>query len=178
MRQEFLVKETSFVLEWFRIICHDEHQVLIESRSVCKYWWSVSLLMALYTTQSSANSLILEDTQLGKSLINIRKSRGPSTLPWGTPDVTWAIEELEPLTAVDWTRDERKSLIHAKTWGLILRCDNLSSNLWWGTRSNALEKSRNKASTWIPVSIKVNKSLVNPESWVSQKISCENRADI
>ena len=35
--------------------------------------------------QSSANSLVLDVTQSGRSLMNNKKRRGPSTVPWGTP---------------------------------------------------------------------------------------------
>ena len=33
------------------------------------------------TMQSSANSLVLDSTQAGKSFMNSRKSNGPSTVP-------------------------------------------------------------------------------------------------
>ena len=38
--------------------------------------------MGVYMTQSSANSLTVELMLFGKSLIFIRKSKGPSTVPW------------------------------------------------------------------------------------------------
>ena len=42
---------------------------------------------------SSANSLALDDKPSGKSLIQIKKSNGPKTDPWGTPALTLVHEE-------------------------------------------------------------------------------------
>ena len=52
---------------------------------------SVDLIL-LYKTQSSAKSLTVDPVEMtsGKSLMKSRNNRGPSTLPWGTPDWTGA----------------------------------------------------------------------------------------
>ena len=52
--------------------------------------------------QSSANSLALESTQFGKSLIKSRKSRGP---------LTGTLSEVAPSTTTCWFLDERNDLI-------------------------------------------------------------------
>ena len=61
--------------------------------------------------QSSANSLALESTQLGKSLIKSRKSRVSSTVPCGTPPITGTLSEVAPSTITCWFLDERNDLI-------------------------------------------------------------------
>ena len=44
---------------------------------------------------SSANILTLPDEQqIGRSLINMRKSSGPRTEPWGTPHDTERVSDL------------------------------------------------------------------------------------
>ena len=48
------------------------------------------------TLASSVKSNIEEfKTQSGRSLINTRKSRGPSMLPWGIPEITGSSDELQ-----------------------------------------------------------------------------------
>jgi hypothetical protein len=37
------------------------------------------------------------------SLMNPRNNVGPSTVPWGTPDVTWEHMEASPSTTTLWT---------------------------------------------------------------------------
>ena len=44
--------------------------------------------------QSSANSLVLDSTQAGKSLMNSRKSNGPNTVPCGTPLMTGTLSDV------------------------------------------------------------------------------------
>ena len=46
--------------------------------------------------QSSANSLVLDSTQAGKSLMNSRKSNGPNTVPCGTPLMTGTLSDVAP----------------------------------------------------------------------------------
>ena len=36
-------------------------------------------------------------------MINIKNSRGPSMLPWGTPERTGSIAELQPFIETCWT---------------------------------------------------------------------------
>lgn len=52
--------------------------------------------------QSSANILIVEDTLCGRSLIKMRKSKGPKMLPCGTPEVTSVKEDEKLFAMVNW----------------------------------------------------------------------------
>ena len=49
---------------------------------------SCELHIVRYTMQSSAKSLVFDDTCCGRSLMNARNSIGPRTLPCGTPLIT------------------------------------------------------------------------------------------
>ena len=49
--------------------------------------------------------------QLGKSLIKSRKSRGPSTVPCGTPFITGTLSKVAPSTTTCRFLDERNDLI-------------------------------------------------------------------
>ena len=67
-------------------------------RSCCNARLSDWDLICLYNKQSSANSRTWDETTLGKSFICNRKSRGPSTVPCGTPDSTLlTYVHLQPL---------------------------------------------------------------------------------
>ena len=48
--------------------------------------------------QSSAKSQIPDSTQSGRSLIKRRKSRGPKTIPCGTPLSNWMLSDVAPST--------------------------------------------------------------------------------
>ena len=67
-------------------------QVLLQSnrlfRSSCRITWSWGESICRYTTQSSANSLMIEFIFSAMSLIYIKNRVRPNTVPWGTPDVT------------------------------------------------------------------------------------------
>ena len=74
------------------------------SKSFRSFWsdsQSAEDVMGRYTTQSSAKRLTLEFSPTGKSLMYTRKSRGPNTVPWGTPDRTSAGLEGEPWITTD-----------------------------------------------------------------------------
>ena len=57
-------------------------------RSSCRRTASSSPLILAYNRLSSANSLICEITQSGRSLMYAINSSGPNTVPCGTPDRT------------------------------------------------------------------------------------------
>ena len=52
--------------------------------------------------QSSANSLVIDSTQAGKSFINSGKSKGPNTVSCGTPLMTGTLSEVAPSTTPCW----------------------------------------------------------------------------
>ena len=65
--------------------------------------------------QSSANSLVLEwVTFSGRSLMKARNNRGPSTVPWGTPELTGACADDYPFRTTHWCLSARKWEIHIR----------------------------------------------------------------
>ena len=61
---------------------------------------------------SSANNLISEERDSVMSLMYIGNSKGPSTVPWGTPESTDAGSDIVPFTATDWVLLYRNAFIH------------------------------------------------------------------
>ena len=108
---------------------------MAECGVVCE-WWCVGCVIAW-----------------SMSPINIRKSRGPNTEPWGTPLMTSVGYDLYPLTAISWVLDVRKLWIHTPSLPVTPIAFSLCSRIPWSTRSKALEKSRYTISTfWPPAS--------------------------
>ena len=105
--------------------------------SSCEFNW---FLISLYRTQSSANRRTVEWILLGKSLMYIRKRRGPSTVPCGTPDSTWVQGECPPLTTTLCSRHVRNFEIQACVLLLMPYLFNLFRCRLCGTVSNAFEK--------------------------------------
>ena len=66
--------------------------------------------------QSLANSLVLDSTQTGKSLLNSRKSNGPNTVPCGTPLMTGTLSDVDPSTFTCWFLGDRNDRIH---WNVV-----------------------------------------------------------
>ena len=58
----------------------------------------VMFFPVVYAVVSSANMEQLYVIDFGKSLIKIKNRRGPSTVPWGMPDIKHCVFELLPLT--------------------------------------------------------------------------------
>ena len=81
-------------------------------RSCCNARLSDWDLICLYNKQSSTNSRTWDETTLSKSFICNRKSRGPSTVPCGTPDSTLLAEDLCPSTTTCWSRVLKKAAVH------------------------------------------------------------------
>ena len=48
----------------------------------------------------------------GRSLMKTKKSKGPSTVPCGTPDVTWAVSNVAPSSTTSCCLSLRNDLIH------------------------------------------------------------------
>ena len=67
-------------------------------RSSWRTLQSWTLTICLYITPSSTNKRTVDDECSVKSLMKIRKSSGPNTEPWGTPDFTSAASDISPFT--------------------------------------------------------------------------------
>jgi hypothetical protein len=75
--------------------------------------WSSGDLILLYRRQSSANSLVVDLTDDGKSLIKSRNNRGPRTVSWGTPDETVLADDVWPSSTTCWLCSRRKLAIQS-----------------------------------------------------------------
>ena len=58
-------------------------------------------------------------------------------LPWGTPERTGSIAELQPFIETCWTLFVRYSRIHSQTLPVIPIFQIFESSSWWGTVSKA-----------------------------------------
>ena len=76
--------------------------------------------LEMYMIQSSAKSLVLEVTVPGRSLMNIRKSKGPRTVPCHTPLTTCTLSEVAPSTTTCWFLSFRNDLIELHVDPLML----------------------------------------------------------
>ena len=73
----------------------EDSQSLILHSSLFKMMLLLALFMLQYNVVSSAYINILK-TRLGKSLMYIRKRKGPKIEPWGTPIEIDFVSDLEP----------------------------------------------------------------------------------
>ena len=73
---------------------------------------SLSDLTGRYSRQSSAKRRTFEVRLLGRSFMYSRKKRGPSTVPCGTPEVTWMGVDADPFITTCWVLSVRKLSIH------------------------------------------------------------------
>ena len=74
-----------------------EFPLAIELRSYCKSVESCWVLMLRYRMQSSAKRrIVLLLASSGRSLMYIKNSMGPRTVPWGTPERTGWEEDCVP----------------------------------------------------------------------------------
>ena len=69
--------------------------------------------MRLYRMQSSAKSLILDQTQSEISFIKTKNSSGPKTVPWITPLRTSTLSDMAPSTVTSCVLCVRKAFIHS-----------------------------------------------------------------
>ena len=127
-------------------------QVLLQatslSRSCCRSRQCCSLRTSLYSIQSSANNRMEDEVSLAMSFMNMRKSMGPSTVPWGTPDRTEASLDAWPSTTTLWDRLDRNDSIQAMTLLSRLKSWSLRRRRWCGILSNAFAKSSTATSAW------------------------------
>ena len=129
----------------------------IAARS-CSATWSAMERMGRYMRQSSANNLTWEVTRLGKSLICIKNSRGPKTVPWGTPEITFVGRDLEPSTTTVCSLVFKKAAVQSNKGPCMPRNSNFPNRRSCGTVSKAWEKSKMATSVWIFLSLVCNKS--------------------
>ena len=66
-------------------------------------WQSESSTTTPYKSVSSANSLTVEITPFGLSLMYVRNNEGPNTDPCGTPEVTGEEVDVAPSQMTVWT---------------------------------------------------------------------------
>ena len=84
----------------------------------------VMFFPVVYAVVPSANMEQLFVIDFGKSSMKIKNRRGPSTVPWGMPDIKHCVFELLPLT---WThcclfvrKDENQGKVSPETPNLII----------------------------------------------------------
>ena len=125
----FLEKKTSCVFllgSGLKLAFHWNAHLFILFRSSFKFF--VYKIIS-WTTQnrgiSSANSLGFEIKLSERSLINIKKKRGPRIDPWGTPALTLAHEEYWPFKTTLCFLASRKSIIKFNKSPLTPFCFNL-----------------------------------------------------
>lgn len=88
-----VIRITSY-LSGLKCMSQSASQFCRLSRSIWSCLVSASVVMVLYRRQSSANNLALDFTLKGISLMYAKKSSGPRTIPWGTPDVTGVVHQV------------------------------------------------------------------------------------
>ena len=77
---------------------HISSYIASSLKSSCSWRQSCIDLTVRYIIQSSAKSLVLEVTVSGRSLMNIRNSKGSRTVPCSTPLITSTLSEVAPST--------------------------------------------------------------------------------
>ena len=90
---------------------HISSHVASSLKSSCSWRQSWIDLTVRYMIQASAKSLVLEVTVSGRSLMNIRNSKGPKKVPWGTALITSTLSEVAPSTTTCWFLFYRNYLI-------------------------------------------------------------------
>ena len=94
-------------------ICQSDSHCSSDVRSDWRMRWSLVVVIALNSRQSSAKNLGDEFwTTSGRSLMYVRKRMGPWTVPWGTPDVTSAGEECTPSRSTSCFLSAKNDPIH------------------------------------------------------------------
>ena len=89
------------------------------SLRVVEHLFFVRLSTVLNIFASSANNWMLQFISFGMSLMNSKSSRGPMTLPCGTPDFTSSHVDFFPFTTTLCLRPLMDNLIHSKMSPLI-----------------------------------------------------------
>ena len=169
-RTPSLVIRSSWHFCGWKLIIHCCSHSWMASRPTWSLSASACDLISLWMRQSSANSRVWDEvTHWGKSFMYTRNNNGPSTVPWGTPDVTGLVSDELPSRTTVWSRWERKDLIHMRVNPSIPIAWSFRRRRWWATLSNAFAKSKRIASVWVLLSQDFRKSLDDSRSCVSQE---------
>ena len=73
---------------------------------------------------------------------------GPSTEPWGTPNVSFFVSDRTPFMLTHWVLSDKYDLNQAWTSPLIPYMSwRQDSKIWWSMVSNAAERSNNSKTT-------------------------------
>ena len=164
-----LVTWRTWHFEALNCISHFASQSWRASRSFWSFSESALDVISRYSILSLANNLVVEDdTHASRSLMNIRKSRGPKTLPCGMPDVILASELFCPSTRTVCVLAWRKSLIQLSVLPWMPKCLTFASRWRWDTLSKAFSKSSRMTSVWDFLSSTLARSSMVTISWVSQ----------
>ena len=99
----------------------------------------------------------------------MRKSNGPSTVPWGTPERTGAESDSSPSTTTDICLPVRKACIQELTGPVTPEEANLPRSCTWETVSKAWLKSSIPTSTCMRLSKDLKRSLKIIRSCISQE---------
>ena len=109
--------------------------------SLSKSLWMVSLPLGVSTAPlilvSSVHLLRVHSVSLSPSLMKILNSTGPSMDLWGTPLVTSAHLNIEPLTTTFWLQPSNQFLLLQTVHPSNSYLPNLERRMLWGTVSKA-----------------------------------------
>ena len=106
-------------LEGLNFISHIFSHCSRHARSVCRAWPSVVEQITRYMEVSSAKSLTLDLTGLGRSFMYARKRIGPKTEPCGTPEETGTTSVLITINTTVCFRLSKRFLIHIRVSPLM-----------------------------------------------------------
>lgn len=144
------------------------HFTSLDSRQ-CASW---SELMLLYSTQSSAYNLTLEEICCVTLFMNNKKRHRPSTDPCGTPDVISSHLDLTPFNVTHYFLLLRYSWIHKIIEHWIPKDFSFLIIPSWHTESNTFLISKNRQSTFCLLSTALVTSWKNSTNWVPQEYTC------
>lgn len=122
-----------------KLSCHFFNQSIIVFMAFCNMWW---FLLDPYSFVSSANIFILFFIPFGRSLIKIKKRRGPRKVLCGIPLVTLQGLDKVSFILTLWSLSVKKAFIHMSNFPVIFKDCILWRSLTCGTVSKALLKSK------------------------------------
>ena len=142
-----------------QILVNDKPRYLIESSPSMFSWSMTSLIpwqvckVGIQVVFNILKAICMTTWQCSKrSLTYIRKRRGPSMLPWGTPTGTFCWVDWQFSTDVTWYRISRYEANHFTTWELAPMVLSFSTRSAWPTVSKAFETSKKTAPVKPPLS--------------------------